>query len=219
MSFGSSPLLIILDFDGTVLESVDIKTEAFRELFDSYPERLDEIMAYHLRHNGISRFVKFKYIYEEILVVPFDDRLREDAARRFSAAVFQRVVECPLVAGAENFLKRVTLRLPTFLVSASPEEELIRVVTARGLAGHFRGVFGSPTAKLEHARRILAREAVSPHAAVYIGDSVEDYRVAQELEIPFIGRRNKETLEEIQGPVYPDLVGVEAEISARLAKR
>lgn len=208
---------IILDFDETIVESVDIKTEAFRELFGSYSVDLDRITAYHLANNGISRHIKFKHSYEEILGVPFTSELREATATRFSELVFDRVVTCPLVRGAEAFLERFSPRLPLYVVSASPEVELRRVVEARGLERHFRGVFGSPTAKLEHTRRILCREAVSPDLTLYVGDSVEDYRVARELGIPFIGRRNKEDLSGLGVPVYPDLVGVAAEVGRRLA--
>lgn len=208
--------LIVADFDGTIVESVDIKTEAFRELFSGYPERLEEIMTYHLSHNGISRFVKLQHIYERIVGVPFDEALRAEVARRFSETVFRRVVACPFVRGAEEFLGRFASRVPLYVVSASPEEELARVVAARGLAGHFRGVFGSPETKVNHVRRILAREGSAPGDAVYVGDSLEDYRVARSLGIPFIGRRNKDDLDAIAAPSFPDLVGVAGEVDARL---
>lgn len=32
--------LIILDFDGVIVEPADIKTEAFRKLFSNYPSTL-----------------------------------------------------------------------------------------------------------------------------------------------------------------------------------
>jgi phosphoglycolate phosphatase-like HAD superfamily hydrolase len=127
------------------------------------------------------------------------------------------VVACPFVRGAAAFLERFSERLPLYVVSASPTAEIRRVIEARDLRRHFRGTFGSPTAKLDHARRILSREGASPLAAIYVGDSVEDYRVARALGMPFIGRRNKEKLEEVEGPVYADLVGVSADVSARLA--
>lgn len=168
------PSLIILDFDGTIVESVDIKTDAFRELFRARPESLDRIMAYHLSHNGISRRVKLKYIYEEILGLPYGPDLRAETERRFSELVLTRVMTCPFVPGAQDFLERFAERVPLYVVSASPEIELRRVVEARGLGRYFRGVFGSPTAKLEHARRILFRAAVSASTALYVGDSVED---------------------------------------------
>lgn len=208
--------LIILDFDGTIVESVDIKTEAFRELFSTYSADLDHIMAYHLGNNGISRDVKFKHIYEKILGLPYNAQRREETARRFSELVFDRVVTCPLVVGAKAFLEAFSKRVWLYVVSASPETELRRVVGARGLGRDFCGVFGSPATKLDHARRILSREAASPGAAIYVGDSIEDYRVARELGIPFIGRQNKEDLSELGVPVYPDLDGVAAEVEKRL---
>ena len=210
MSSGTWPSLIILDFDGTIVESVDIKTDAFRELFGPYPAELDRIMAYHLTHNGIPRDVKFKHIYEDILGVAYTAELRDATAKRFSDLVFERVVSCPFVPGAEGFLERASPRLPLYVVSASPETELRRVVEARGLARHFRSVCGSPMAKREHVWRILSREAADPAGALYVGDSVEDYRVARELGVPFIGRRNKEDLSGLGVPVYPDLVGIAA---------
>jgi len=121
-------VLIILDFDGTLVESVDVKTEAFREVFGPYRAALDRIMAYHLAHNGIPRDVKFQHIYERILGIPYDAARREATARRFSELVFDRVVACPFVPGAAAFLERFAGRLPLYVVSASPESELRRVV-------------------------------------------------------------------------------------------
>ena len=44
---------IILDFDGTLVESVGIKDAAFEALFSEYPEHLECIMAYHLSHGRL----------------------------------------------------------------------------------------------------------------------------------------------------------------------
>jgi beta-phosphoglucomutase-like phosphatase (HAD superfamily) len=46
---------IVFDFDGVILESADIKTNAFRALFASYPEHVDQIVDFHLRNAGVSR--------------------------------------------------------------------------------------------------------------------------------------------------------------------
>ena len=35
---------VILDFDGVIVESVDIKTQAFKEIFGEYHDKLDEII-------------------------------------------------------------------------------------------------------------------------------------------------------------------------------
>jgi beta-phosphoglucomutase-like phosphatase (HAD superfamily) len=58
---------IIFDFDGVLVESVDIKTDAFRELFKDYPQYVDEFAAYHEYNGGVSRFEKIKYFYRHFL--------------------------------------------------------------------------------------------------------------------------------------------------------
>jgi beta-phosphoglucomutase-like phosphatase (HAD superfamily) len=59
---------IIFDFDGVIVESVDIKTKAFAKLFESESQDVvEEIVSYHLQHTGVSRFEKFQYIFEQIM--------------------------------------------------------------------------------------------------------------------------------------------------------
>ena len=53
---------IVLDFDGVIVESLGIKTQAFRDLFSDYPQHLGDIMSYHLSHTSILRYIKFEYI-------------------------------------------------------------------------------------------------------------------------------------------------------------
>ena len=65
------PKLILLDFDGVIIESVGIKDEAFEKLYQNYPKHLTQIMEYHLSHNATIRFIKFRYIVENILNEPY----------------------------------------------------------------------------------------------------------------------------------------------------
>ncbi|MCK8519384.1 HAD family hydrolase [Methanoculleus sp. 7T] len=58
---------VILDFDGVIVESIPLKTVAFRKIFSFAPEHLDEIIAFHLENGGMSRYDKFRYIYANIL--------------------------------------------------------------------------------------------------------------------------------------------------------
>ena len=66
---------IIFDFDGVICESVEAKTEAFRKVFLDYPEHLDEIIAYHMTQGGVSRYIKFEYIFREICLFGFPPQL------------------------------------------------------------------------------------------------------------------------------------------------
>ena len=54
---------IFFDFDGVLVESVDIKTTAFARLYAGHGEPVaDAVVAYHRQNMGTSRFVKFRYI-------------------------------------------------------------------------------------------------------------------------------------------------------------
>ena len=51
---------IIFDFDGVIAESVEIKTEAFRDMYSSYGKDIsDSVVDHHLINGGMSRFEKF----------------------------------------------------------------------------------------------------------------------------------------------------------------
>ena len=53
---------IIFDYDGTIADSVNIKTEAFAELYRNYGKDIEsKVVKYHLNNGGVSRFEKFKY--------------------------------------------------------------------------------------------------------------------------------------------------------------
>jgi beta-phosphoglucomutase-like phosphatase (HAD superfamily) len=53
---------IIFDFDGVLVESVDVKGDAFVALYKyETPEIREKVKRYHSEHGGISRFEKIRY--------------------------------------------------------------------------------------------------------------------------------------------------------------
>jgi phosphoglycolate phosphatase-like HAD superfamily hydrolase len=183
------PRGIILDFDGVIVESVDIKTRAFRELFAGYPEHVERIVAFHEANAGVSRYEKFRVIFREFLHEPCDEARMRGLGSRFSELVMDAVIRCPFVRGAEAFLKEFGARYALFLASGTPQNELREVAHRRGLTAHFHEIHGAPRTKVEIIRGILETHRWEPADVVVIGDSLTDYHAAQSLRIPFIGRR------------------------------
>jgi beta-phosphoglucomutase-like phosphatase (HAD superfamily) len=138
---------VIFDFDGVILESVDIKTRAFLELFAEYPEHHAAIRRLHEENGGMSRYEKFRRIHAELLHRPLADDAVMALGDRFGAIVAREILRCPFVAGAESFVRRVSATVPCHIASGTPEAELQEIVAARGLAGYFDLVLGSPTPK------------------------------------------------------------------------
>ena len=208
---------IILDFDGTLVESVGIKDRAFRSLFEAdHPDRIDEIMAYHLAHNATLRFAKFRHVIERIVGRSFTEADNRRLSERFASLVFDAIVECPEVGGLGRFLDCFGGRVALYLVSMSPDEELGRILAARGLARRFKRVYGGSWQKADAIHDILAAEGITPEKAVFVGDAPEDRRAAEDTGVPFVGRDSGKDLGD-DVPIYPDLIGVQADLQRRYA--
>lgn len=180
--------ILILDFDGVILESVSVKTEAFRKLFSFAPKHLDSIVDFHLENGGMSRFDKFRHIYANILLEPLSEERFQWLGRRFSELVFEGVLASSFVNGAEELLRMYSPHLPLFIVSATPEEEIREIVRRRDLDSYFTGVYGSPRSKSDCIRDILSMTGVPPESVLFVGDAHNDLQAALEAGVRFVGR-------------------------------
>ncbi|MFC1644057.1 HAD family hydrolase [Candidatus Omnitrophota bacterium] len=200
---------VIFDFDGVILESADIKTEAFRELFKDYPEHVDEILDHHSRNAGISRYVKFRHVYEKILSLPLSGEEEACLGESFSRIVLQKVLEAPFVTGAKEFLGSGVKKYAFFIASGTPEKELKGIVTSRGLNTFFREVHGSPKQKKEIILDVMGRHGFSREEVVYVGDAESDRIAAEGSGVIFIERRADGDIAEQKEPlVIRDLTGL-----------
>ena len=180
--------IIILDFDGIILESMDIKTNAFREMFKDYPEYINAIVEYHIRNGGVSRYKKFSYIYNNILKLPLNEDKLKELGERFSHLVFQEMLKCPFVYGVQEFLEEYSRKVGLFIASGTPQEELNLIVNERGISNYFKGVYGTPALKAEIMQYILNAEGVRKEEAIFVGDAISDYEDAKKVGVPFVAR-------------------------------
>lgn len=203
---------VVFDFDGVILESADIKTQAFERLFADVPERIAEIRDYHLRQAGISRHVKIHHIRTHMLRQPYDADVERQLADTFAGLVESAVMNAPLVEGAAAFLAAPSTR-KYFVASGTPETELRRIADARGLGAFFGGVFGSPTPKPEILRSIMAAHGWQPWDLVFVGDGESDRDAALETGVPFISRVHPEGTLTENGWWVRDLTELDARLS------
>ncbi|WP_135609975.1 HAD family hydrolase [Methanococcoides sp. AM1] len=184
---------ILFDFDGVLVESVDIKTKAFAKLFeDEGTEIVDQVVEYHLANGGVSRFKKFDYIYENFLEKAINDEIRTDLGNKFSNLVIQNVIDAPWVFGAKDFLEDYYQKIDLYIVSGTPEDELIDIVDRKCINKYFKGTYGSPETKGNLIKCILEDRGYTKDQVVFIGDAITDLNGALEADIPFIGRVSAE---------------------------
>jgi phosphoglycolate phosphatase-like HAD superfamily hydrolase len=181
---------IIFDLDGVIIESAGIKTEAFRTLFATYPDKLPKIIAYHEKNAGISRYIKFRYIYDKMLGQELSPEKEKELGAKFSQIALEKILKAPLVAGVEEFLKNNSRHYLLFIASGTPEEELKYILSQRGLDIYFKGTFGTPQTKTEIIRQILAERQLTSREAIFVGDAESDRIAAAETGVTFVARIN-----------------------------
>jgi phosphoglycolate phosphatase-like HAD superfamily hydrolase len=181
---------IIFDFDGVLVESVNVKGEAFVGLYANESQDIqDQVLAYHNAHGGVTRYDKIRYYETRLLNRELTEERLQIRAQEFSDIVEERVVNSPWVKGAKEFLEKHYQTRPLYVASATPEEELRRIVEKRGMNSYFKAVYGAPEKKATHIRTALAELNLQAKEAVMIGDAMSDHNAAQETGTYFIGRK------------------------------
>ncbi len=179
---------IVFDFDGVIVESVDVKRDAFEKLFLKYPEKVEEIVGYHMEHGGVSRFKKFDYIYENILKEELTPEKKEWLGDKFTEYSFQAVVDAPFVKGAKEFLEDNLDEYLFFVATGTPQDEIDKVVRKRDLEKYFKGIYGSPATKSEIVLLIMEKFNLDREDIIFVGDAITDYTEAGKVDVQFVGR-------------------------------
>lgn len=169
-------------------------------------------MAYHYAHNAVNRHDKFKYIMESILKQEFDKKRVEDWASSFSKLTRDRIIECPYVVGALEFIQYFYRRYPLYVASATPLDELSIILQKRELLQYLEGFYGAPMSKKAAFKCITTDKKLIPRDILYIGDSLEDYTVAKEVGLCFIGRKSNYDFKGLEIESYENLFEVKSYI-------
>lgn len=199
--------LIIFDCDGVILDSVNIKTNAFAVLFEHYGEDIVKaVVDYHLNNSGLSRYEKFKYCFRELLNQELTDSVMAQLDYEFNNLSFQTILQAPFIPGAIEFISQNYKRWTFHVVSSAPEKELKKIFDRRGLTKYFKSISGSPTPKKKLVAQIVKESQIPPEQILMIGDSKNDQEVATFAGTHFLGiGKNWEINNSI-----PDLHGLKA---------
>jgi phosphoglycolate phosphatase-like HAD superfamily hydrolase len=179
---------LILDFDGVILDSNALKTDAFRRVFARFPEHEAAMLDYHERNVSESRYAKFTHLVENRLGRSGDRAMIDALAEEYASILRDRMDCCPLVHGARDMLDELSGRLPLYLASVTPEKELFRLLDVHALRRHFTRVFGCPPWTKVDAVGTIASDLGGPEGIALIGDSAGDQRAAAAHRVEFIAR-------------------------------
>ncbi len=182
---------IIFDFDGVILDSVSIKSDAFAEIYRPHGTEIEQkALAYHHQHGGISRYVKFKHLHQTLLGKTLSEAEIEHFAQKYADLVKNKVIKCPMIHGIHDFLEKYHQKIDFFVSSGTPQAELREITLARNLNRFFKVIYGSPDQKPAHIERIIEQYRYDRNHVIFVGDASTDRDAAQACQIPFIARED-----------------------------
>lgn len=193
---------VMWDFDGVLMDSMPIRDKGFESVLSKYPsDEVSKLLDFHRQNGGLSRYVKFKYFFEEIRGESITEEGIQELAKNFSVIMLKLLINKELlISETWSFIQRYFREQDMYIVSGSDERELNEICKQLGLASYFKGISGSPTPKKQLVHNILSTNNYKN--VVLIGDSVNDWDAANANSIDFVGYNNNR-LKTI-APLYVD---------------
>ena len=185
---------LIFDFDGVIVDSAEIRREGFRHIFKEEPQELvAELMVYHDVTGGISRYAKIRYFFEQLKGENVSDEKVLAYAYSFRDFMLESMRDKRIInLDALAFLHKNYGKRPMYLVSGSDQLELRVLCKALELEDFFIEILGSPVAKGKNLANLFSEYQFDLNTAIYIGDSIEDFRAASSMNLRFLGYNNDE---------------------------
>lgn len=184
--------VIIFDFDGVVLDSVPIKTKAFCRLFEAFgSSHVDTFVKYNKENNGVSRYIKINYFFENIVNKPVGEEEVLYYLKRYSELTREELCDSRyLIEDCVSFIKNNYKKFNMHIASGADEEDLRHICAKLQLTPYFISIHGSPMPKNLIIKNLLYANGYSDEEVVLVGDSVNDYVAAKENNIYFLGCNN-----------------------------
>lgn len=183
---------ILWDFDGVILDSMAVRDWGFKEIFKEFSkENIDALLKYHRDNGGLSRYVKIRYFYEDILNEQISDEKVLEYAQHFSTLMKQELTDPKnLILDSVNFIKKNYTKYNFHIVSGSDQNELKYLCKMLGISSFFKTIYGSPTPKNKLVQNVLNENSYKIEDCCLIGDSYNDADAASNNLIKFFAYNN-----------------------------
>jgi len=183
---------IFWDFDGVIMNSNAIRERGFIEVLKNFPEeQVRQLMDFHQQNGGLSRYVKFRYFFEEVRGERITNEEVNAWAQRFSKIMLELLVdENLLIKETTEFIKANHQNYKMHIVSGSDQTELRQICKGICIDIYFDSIHGSPTPKNDLVATLLNKHHYELNKCLLIGDSKNDYEAAKVNGIYFMGYGN-----------------------------
>ena len=185
---------ILWDFDGVILDSMAVRDWGFKEIFKDFTElQVSKLIGYHRINGGLSRYVKIRYFYENILGKLISEERVLEYAEAFSVLMKQELTNTDnLIVDAVSFIRENSKKFSFHIVSGSDQSELRFLCKELGLETCFISIHGSPTPKNQLVKTLIEEHGYDKKNTCLIGDSINDFEAAKVNNISFYGYNNED---------------------------
>jgi phosphoglycolate phosphatase-like HAD superfamily hydrolase len=186
--------VILWDFDGVIVESNKVREFGFRTVLEKFPEsQIEDLIRFHKLNGGLSRYVKFRYFYEEICKTTISDQEVQILADSFSEIMLESLGNKEfLINDTVKFIESNSDFIEMNIVSGSDQKELRILCSKLQIDKNFKFIGGSPTPKNKLVADFLNSTNIKKEDICLIGDSMNDFEAASLNNIDFFGYNNIE---------------------------
>ena len=192
--------VIVFDFDGTLIDSNQLKYDAFFELFSSknhHKQIIKNVLNEILEE---SRYVILREIIKRLNTEMHEDELDDRVqklANRYNKIVVDGAKHCKEKPGAKEVLESLSKRYNLYLNSTTPETSLKDIVKHRKWENYFCDIFGYPNDKTSVLLDIIKTESINPDELLVVGDGKSDRDSANSVKCAFLQINNDNSLMEL----------------------
>lgn len=187
--------VIFWDFDGVLMDSNSIRDLGFEKVLAKFPkEEVQKLMEFHQANGGYSRYVKFRYFFEDIRKESITDEEILVWANRFSLIMKELLVNPDLLIHENiDFVKKNQGKYRMHITSGSDQEELRFLCKSMHIDHYFDSIHGSPKQKKQWVKELIETNSYRQEECILIGDSINDWEAALTNNIYFCPYSSKVT--------------------------
>jgi HAD superfamily hydrolase (TIGR01549 family) len=194
--------VVLFDWDGTLINSLDIKVHNAGELFEqALGLSRREVESAYRRHSGIPRRPLFDAICRETGHPPLEEGLYAQLSARFSHSNRQALTQAALDPESRRQLLPMdtieTLKAlhekgyPLYISSSADTKEIEAIAQVLGLAEYFQEILGSQpgfTKGKDHAEFVMQRSNLRREQLVFVGDEPTDIALGRQAGVLTIAK-------------------------------
>lgn len=198
--------IILFDWDGTLVNSLDIKVcnagLLYNETFGVDPRQVE---GSYRQHSGIPRRQLFEAICTDLgLPIP-DDACFQQLSQRFTEMNMAALTDAR-TPGLLHHETPVVLRqladrgYPMYISSAADPQEIRHIVKALDLGMYFHEIMGSSpgfSKGEQHVEHVCQRHNVSSSRIAFVGDDLSDIRLGHAAGVLTIAKVGTHTVERL----------------------